>query len=87
MSLHESWYSLYTGHVLMSLLTNIIDNKHSSSEMLVILTFNMVSYPGRLETSSALLVEPLYLEIHVLPDFILKLFNSYGENGSNSEHA
>lgn len=55
--------------------------------MLVILTFNMVSYPGRLETSSALLVEPLYLEIHVLPDFILKLFNSYGENGSNSEHA
>ena len=51
--------------------------------MLVILTFNMVSYPRRLETSSALLVEPLYLEICVLLDFILR-FNSYGENGSNS---
>jgi len=69
---------------LISVLTNIIDNKHSSSEMLVILTFNMVSYPRRLETSLALLVEPLYLEIRVLLDFILRLFNSYGENGSNS---
>jgi len=69
---------------LISVLTNIIDNKHSSLEMLVIMTFNMVSYPRRFETSSALLVEPLYLEILVLFDFILRLFNSYGENGSNS---
>jgi len=83
MSLYESWYSLYIGHLLISVLTNIIDNKHSSSEMLIILTFNVASCPRRLE-SLALLVEPLYLEIRVLLDFILRLFNSYGKNGSNS---
>jgi hypothetical protein len=84
MSLHESWYSLYIEHLLISVLTKIIDNKHSFSEMLVILTFNMVSYPRRLETSSALLVEPLFLEIRVLLDFIVRLLDSYGEYGSNS---